>query len=181
MTNPAYKLAETEPETITKPELKLVFKQILELEDYQKLAHFVWVNQYLAHIPGSYSVYAMYKNGIAIATNSLCINEWLDAHNQPRRKPLHEYTVKQKMLFNRDDIQKIDNRTDEFNEYKRKPGRKIGEAVNSKHGNNVTKQIWELHQEGFSMRDISHALGCTVANVYYHVNKQRKRLDKAAD
>ena len=41
MTNPAYKLAETEPETITKPELKLVFKQIQELEDYQKLSHFV--------------------------------------------------------------------------------------------------------------------------------------------
>ena len=181
MTNPAYKLAETEPETITKPELKLVFKQILELEDYQKLAHFVWVKQYLAHIPGTYSVYAMYKDGIAIATNALCINEWLDTHNLPRRKPLHEQTVKRKLLFNRDDIDKIDNRTNEFEYTPRKPGRKKGEAIIGKHGERVAEQIWELHQDGHTPADISIAIGCTVANIYYHIHKQRKRLDKAAD
>ena len=181
MTTPAYKLAEKEPETITKPELKLVFKQILELEDYRKLAHFVWVKQIKAHIPGTYSVYAMYKDGIAIATNALCINEWLDAHNLPRRKPLHEYTVKQKMLFNRKDIAKIDNRSDEFTAYKRKPGRIPGEAVNSKHGLRVSEQIWELHQDGHTPADISVAIGCTVANIYYHIHKQRKRLDKVVD
>ena len=175
MANPAYKLVNAKPVKIKSAELKLLFKHQIDLEDYKRLAHFVWVEQIKTHIPGTYSVYAMYKDGIAIGTNALCINEWLDAHNQPRRKPLHEYTVKQKMLFNRDDIQKIDNRTDEFNEYKRKPGRKIGEAVNSKHGINATSQIWELHQEGFSMRDISYAIGCTVANVYYHINKQRKK------
>jgi hypothetical protein len=181
MTNPAYKLAETEPEKITKPELKLVFKKILEIEDYQKLTHFVWVKQYKAHIPGTYSVYAMYKNGIAIATNALCINAWLDAHNLPRKRPLNEYTVKQKMLFNRDDIDKIDNRTDEFTEYRRKPGRIPGALVNSKHGKDVAEQIWELHQEGFTPADISIAIGCTVANIYYHIRKQQKRLDKQSD
>lgn len=181
MTNPAYKLAKAEPVKIKSAELKLLFKHQLDIEDYKRLAQFVWVKQIKENIPGTYSVFAMYKNGIAIATNALCINEWLDTHNLPRRKPLHEYTVKQKMLFNRDDITKIDNRTDEFSEYKRKPGRKIGQAVNSKHGHNVTKQIWELHQEGFTPPDISHAIGCTVANVYYHINKQRKLLDKPVD
>ena len=48
MTTPAYKLAELEAEKIHKPELKLVFKQFLEVEDYQKLAHFVWVKKYNA-------------------------------------------------------------------------------------------------------------------------------------
>ena len=180
MTNPAYKLAETEPETITKPELKLVFKQILELEDYQKLSHFVWVNQYLAHIPGSYNVYAMYKNGIAIATNALCINEWLDAHNLPRRKPLHEQTVKRRMLFNRDDIERIDNRNSEFEYVPQKPGRKQGAVITSKHGEIVAEQIWELFQEGHVPGDIATAIGCTPANVYYHIKKIQKKLDKQA-
>lgn len=181
MTTSTYKLANAEPETINKSEIKLLFKHQIDLEDYQKLAHFVWVKQIKAHIPGTYSVYAMHENGIAVGTNALCINEWLDTHNLPRRRPLHEHTVKQKMLFNRDDIQKIDNRTDEFNVYKRKPGRKTGEAVNSKHGLKVAEQIWELHQEGHTPADISHAIGCTVANIYYHIHKQRKRLDKVVD
>jgi hypothetical protein len=181
MTNPAYKLAETEPETIHKPELKLVFKQILEIEDYQKLAHFVWVKQYKAQIPGSYSVYAMYKGGIAIATNALCINEWLDAHNLPRRKPLHEQTIKRRMLFNRDDIQKIDNRSSEFEYTPAKPGRKKGAVITSKHGEKVAEQIWELFQEGHIPGDIAQAIGCTPANVYYHIKKIQKKLDKKAD
>ena len=181
MTNPAYKLAETEPEKITRPELKLVFKKILELEDYQKLTHFIWVKQFKQQIPGTYSVYAMYKDGIAVATNSLCINEWLDAHNLPRRKPLHEQTIKRKLLFNRDDIAKIDNRTDEFQWTPKKPGRQPGAPVNGKHGKDVATQIWELHQDGHTPADISIAVGCTVANIYYHIRKQQKRLDKLAD
>jgi len=181
MTPQTYKLANAEPETITRPELKLVFKQILELEDYQKLTHFVWVKQYLEHIPGTYSVYAMYKNGIAVATNALCINEWLDAHNLPRRKPLHEQTIKRKLLFNRDDIAKIDNRTDKFEWSPRKPGRQPGAAVNGKHGKDIATQIWELHQDGHTPADISIAIGCTVANIYYHIRKEQKLLDKQAD
>jgi DNA-directed RNA polymerase specialized sigma24 family protein len=35
-----------------------------------------------------------------------------------------------------------------------------------------------LYQEGFTPADISIAIGCTAANVYYHIHKQRKRLDK---
>jgi hypothetical protein len=181
MTNPAYKLAETEPEKITRPELKLVFKKILELEDYQKLTHFIWVKQFKQQIPGTYSVYAMYKDGIAVATNSLCINEWLDAHNLPRRKPLHEQTIKRKLLFNRDDIAKIDNRTDKFEWSPKKPGRIKGQIVNGNLGKDVATQIWELHQDGHTPADISIAIGCTVANIYYHIRKQQKRLDKLAD
>ena len=41
MTTSTYKLANAEPETINKSEIKWLFKQILELEDYRKLAHFV--------------------------------------------------------------------------------------------------------------------------------------------
>ena len=181
MTNPAYKLAKAEPVKIKSAELKLLFKHQIDLEDYKRLAQFVWVKQYLAHIPGTYSVYAMYKNGIAIATNALCINEWLDAHNLPRRKPLHEQTVKRRMLFNRDDIERIDNRSSEFEYTPAKPGRKKGQVITGKHGLKVAEQIWELHQDGHSMRDISYAIGCTVANVYYHINKQRKLLDKTVD
>ena len=178
MTTPAYKLAELEAEKIHKPELKLVFKQFLEVEDYQKLAHFVWVKKYKTHIPGSYSVYAMYKGGIAIATNALCINEWLDAHNLPRRKPLHEQTVKRKMLFNRDDIERIDNRNSEFEYVPQKPGRKQGAVITSKHGEIVAEQIWELFQEGHILGDIAQAIGCTTANVYYHIKKKQKKVDK---
>ena len=181
MTPQTYKLANAEPETITRPELKLVFKQIIELEDYQKLTHFVWVKQYLEHIPGTYSVYAMYKNGIAVATNALCINEWLDAHNLPRRKPLHEQTIKRKLLFNRDDIDKIDNRSNEFEYIPRKPGRKKGAVITSKHGERVAEQIWELFQDGHVPGDIAQAIGCTPANVYYHIKKIQKKLDKKAD
>ena len=178
MTTSTYKLANAEPETINKSEIKWLFRQILDVEDYQKLTHFVWVKQIKEHIPGTYSVFAMHKNGIAIATNALCINQWLDKHNLPRRKPMSEYTVKQKMLFNREDVAKIDNRTDEFTEYRRKPGRIPGATINGKHGKDVAEQIWELHQEGFTPADISIAIGCTVANIYYHIHKQRKRLDK---
>ena len=181
MTNPAYKLAKTEPEKITKPELKLLFKKILEIEDYKRLTHFVWVKQYIEHIPGTYSVYAMYKNGIAVATNALCINEWLDAHNLPRRKPLHEETVKRKLMFNREDIAKIDNRSSEFQWSPKKPGRTPGAIINGKHGKDVASQIWELHQEGHTPADISIAIGCTVANIYYHIRKIQKKLDKQAD
>jgi hypothetical protein len=183
MTNPAYKLANAEPEQIKSAELKFLFKQQIELEDYQKLSHFIWVKQIKEHIPGTYSVYSMYKDGIAIGTNALCINAWLDTHNLPRKRPLSEYTVKQKMLFNREDVAKIDNRTDSTSVVlKRKPGRVQGKRYEeSRCGINVREQIWDLHQEGFTPADISHAIGCTPANVYYHINKERKRLDKLKD
>jgi hypothetical protein len=181
MTTSTYKLANAEPEPINKSEIKWLFKKILDVEDYQKLSHFVWVKQIKEHIPGTYSVFAMHENGIAIATNALCINQWLDAHNLPRRKPLHEETVKRKLMFNREDIQKIDNRSSEFQWSPKKPGRTPGAAINGKHGKDVASQIWDLHQEGHTPADISIAIGCTVANIYYHIRKQQKRLDKQSD
>lgn len=183
MTTPAYKLAETEPEKIHKSELKSIFKRELEHEVYQRLVHFVWVKKFKQHIPGTYSMYIMYKGGIAIATNALCINEWLDAHNLPRRKPLNETTVKRKLLFNRlDDIQRIDNRSSEFGYQKAKPGRKRGVNIErSKHGTAVARQIWELYQEGHNPGDIAIAIGCTPANVYYHIKRYQKILDKNKD
>ena len=84
------------------------------------------------------------------------------------------------MLFNRDDIERIDNRNSEFEYVPQKPGRKQGAVITSKHGEIVAEQIWELFQEGHVPGDIATAIGCTPANVYYHIKKIQKKLDKQA-
>ena len=168
-----------------KYDLKIIFKQFLDVDDYKKLAHFVYLDKpYKEEIPGTYSVYHMMPNGMAIATNALCINEWLRLHNLPVRQKINPYTIAQKLIFNNND-KRIDTRTETSVNLKNIPGRKPradlrssrdhNSAFNAPTGiSNITENVWQWYSAECSVGEIAEQLGCTVPNVYYHINKYKK-------
>jgi DNA-binding CsgD family transcriptional regulator len=187
----------------SKYDLKNIFKQYLDVDDYKKLSHFVYLDKpFKEDIPGTYSVYHMMPHGIAIATNALCINEWLRLHNLPVRSQKKPYTISQKLTFNNND-KRIDTRTEISVNLKNIPGRKPAtgsglrssrdhnSAFNAPTGiDNITENIWHWYSAECSVGEIAEQLGCTVPNVYYHINKYKKlnpnwktelELDKTQD
>ena len=105
-----------------KQKLRAMFQRVLDLEDYKKLTHFVFLHTaFKEEIPGTYCMYHMHKEGLAIATNALCINEWLKLHDMPVRPKINDYTVQRKLLHNQDE--RIDNRTEESVNMQNKRGR----------------------------------------------------------
>lgn len=152
----------------------MIFRRILDEEDYRKLAHFVFLNKpFKQEIPGTYSVYHMYETGIIIATNALCINEWLRLHGLPVRKPLSEYTVNKKIQNN--DSEAIDTRTPESVSMRnrRPPAPKIPVAADL---DNLTRNVWQWYHAGISAGEISKRINCTPANVYYYLKKYKKAV-----
>ena len=167
-----------------KYELRLIFKEVLDEADYKKLSHFVYLDKpYKKQIPGTYSVYHMMPHGIAIATNALCINEWLQLHGLPVRPQKAEYTIAQKMMFNNNDS-RIDTRTETSVNLKNnlKQGRpSVGSGNWTRPEADKLADIWNWYSAGIHVNDIAIKLGCTVANVYYHVNKYKKKTPNWKD
>lgn len=165
-----------------KYELRNLFKRQLAPDDYKKLTHFAWVKQIKAHLPGTYSMYIMHEGGIALATNAICINEWLNVHGQVKRRPVLQRTVDHKIRLNQDP--RIDNRTDEWSMIKkveRDPNTGLtiySPRKNLNPGENITELVWEMFENGVETGVIATTLGFTAPNIYYHIKKKRKELDK---
>ena len=156
-----------------KQRLKAMFQRVLDLEDYKKLTHFVFLHtEFKKEIPGTYCMYHMHKDGLAIATNALCINEWLKLHDMPVRPKINDYKVQRKLLHNQDE--RIDNRTEERVNMQNKRGRKPGIPNNFDPSADLTANIWSWHSAGLSSAKISRRLGVTPAAVYYHIKKYKK-------
>ena len=133
--------------------IKFIIKRTLVRADYQKLTHFVYLDRaFKENIPGSYSVYCMCVGGIAIATNALCINEWLKLHDLPVRAPIIDSVVEKKLTFNSG--LDIDTRTESSVAMRNKRGRKtsiefmprLGLEPNSpmseRNSTELTNNIW---------------------------------------
>lgn len=170
----------------SKYDLRVLFKAELSDEDYKKLSHFVFLNQrFKEPIPGTYSVYHMVPGGIAIATNALCINEWLKLHGLPVRPGKSQYTIEQKILFNGND-KRIDTRTPLSTSMVNKRGRPAkvegpGSGNWEREAPEIQLDIWNWYSAGIHVNDIAQRLGCTVPNVYYHINKYKKANPKWKD
>ncbi len=155
--------------TPSKKQMRLVFKRILDEADYTKLAHFVFLDKpFKEQIPGTYSVYHMVEGGVIIATNALCINEWLRLHDLPVRKELSEYTVSKKIKNNR--TLDIDTRTaNSVGMRNRSPDNAVPEACS------VTKNVWQWYNAGIGASEISRRLNCSPGNVFYYIRNTKKQ------
>ena len=116
----------------------------------------------------------MYKGGLAIATNALCINEWLTLHKLPTKEPLSHFTCTHRI--NANEGMDIDNRTPEWS--KEPPPLKIPVFKMPVHSE-IRETIWDLYtNQNCSTTQIARALGFTTPNIYYHINMKKKELDK---
>jgi hypothetical protein len=120
----------------------------------------------------------MCDTGLAIATNSICINDWLIQHDLPTRRPLSEYRIEMKQKLNGKD--NIDNRTEEAKaDAKNALTNRIASGVKSRYGNGpvelsgLTMSIYELYESGVTPAAIARLLHCTPANAHYHVRKAK--------
>ena len=155
-------------------DVKRVLKRNIEPEIYRKFSHFVYLTTPIIEpIPGPYSMYYMYKDGLAIATNALCINEWLTLHNLPTRRPFAQFTIDHRIKANIG--MDIDNRTPEWTGTNRPPP--VPRMPIIKHSE-IRETVWDLYtNQNFSTTDIARALDCTLPNIYYHIKKKQKELD----
>lgn len=161
----------------TKFELRSLFKRHIDQEEYRLLTHFVYVKKIKEPIPGTWSMYIYQGDHIAVATNALCINEWCQKHNLPRRRPFTEKHAQMKIRVNGTD--KIDNRTDKWTWG---PARKDGAAYtprkNLNPGENIRELVWDLYvHENLTATEISHRLGFTAPNIYYHLKRKQLEID----
>ena len=163
------------PQKVSLTELKRVLKAGIEPEIYRKFSHFVYLTIPMRErIPGPYSIYYMYKGGLAIATNALCINEWLTLHKLPTKEPLSHFTCTHRI--NANEGMDIDNRTPEWS--KEPPPLKIPVFKMPVHSE-IRETIWDLYtNQNCSTTQIARALGFTTPNIYYHINMKKKELDK---
>ena len=158
-------------------DVKRVLKRNIEPEIYRKFSHFVYLTTPMIEpIPGPYSMYYMYKDGLAVATNALCINEWLTLHNLPTRRPFAQFTIDHRIKANIG--MDIDNRTPEWTGAAKPP--KPPKMIIIKHSK-IRETIWDLYSnQNISTGEIARALDCTRPNVYYHIKKKQKELDTTA-
>ena len=176
-----------QPKTLQTFELRTLFKTALQVKDfkdngslsYRKLNHFVWVKQLKEQIPGTNSLYIFYKNGIAVATNAICINEWLDAHDLPRRREANITTIEQKIRANNGDTS-IDNRTPEsvIQRGLRKSRLAYAKRIKTLPRENMGEEMWKMYDEGITIAEIARAFDVTPPAVHYHINKKLKKVDK---
>jgi hypothetical protein len=154
-------------------EIKRVLKADIEPEIYRKFSHFVYLTIPLREsIPGSYSIYYMYKGGLAIATNALCINEWLTLHNLPTKRPLSHFTCTHRIKANIP--MEIDNRTKEWTKELPPP---VIPVFKIKEDSKMSDTVWDLYNnQNCSTKQIAKVLNFTVPNVYYHLKKKRKQM-----
>lgn len=164
-----------------KYELRFLFKQHIDQESYRKLTHFVWVKKIKSNIPGTWTMYIMHNNGIAIATNSVCINEWCHEHDLPRIRPLTQKSVDAKIRLNGTD--KIDNRTEKWSSIltpKRRfgVGSKVGKSVITGSIDDIREKVWDMYvNQEMAAYEIARVVGCTPPNVYYHLRKKQEELE----
>jgi len=174
--------------TLQKFELRALFKKALEVKDfndtgsvtYRKLTHFVWVKKLKEQIPGTLSLYMFVNNGILIATNSICINEWLDVHDLPRRREFNITTIEQKIKVNNGDTT-IDNRTPQsvVQTGLRKSRIAYANRIKGLPGQNMREEIWKMYADGLTVVDIARIFDVTAPAVHYHINKKQKEVDKS--
>lgn len=155
--------------------LKRVLKKGIEPEIYRKFSHFVYLTIPMREpIPGPYSIYYMHNGGIVVATNALCINEWLTLHNMPTKEPLSHFTCNHRIKAN--EGMDIDNRTPEWTKSLPPP---LLPKVNINVHSKVRETVWDLYtNQNVSTKQIALMLGFTIPNIYYHIHKKQKELDK---
>jgi len=158
----------------SKYEMRLIFKRVLDEADYRKLAHFVFLDKpFKENIPGTYSVYHMVEDGVIIATNAVCINQWLRLHGLLVRPALSEATVGYKIQANGTDA--IDTRTPESVEMRnRAKPRGRRPKVLTAEIDQITANVWNWYTAGVGAGEISKRISCTPANVYYYLKKYKK-------
>jgi len=165
--------------------IKFIIKRAIAKVDYQKLTHFVYLDKpFKQNIPGSYSIYCMCEGGVAIATNALCINEWLACHNLPVRAPIIDSVVEKKLIANTG--LDIDTRTESSVAMRNKRGRKssiellprLSTEYNSpmslRGDMELTENIWAWWSSGVGTTKLAERLNCTVPAIYYHLKKYKK-------
>jgi len=167
--------------------IRNIFKATVDIEDYRKLTYFEWVKELKVEMPGTRHMYIMYDGGIACCTNALCINEWLVAHNQRTRRPMSNAQVEYKISVN--EGSNIDNRSSEWtaklpslDDKRIGPKNPAGGWNKRSHPNSVNElreTIWYMFADQHkSPGEIAEELGYTPPNIYYHIKKMQKMLDK---
>lgn len=162
-----------------KTSMRPVFKAVLDPEEYKKYTHFVYIKHLKQQLPGTQVLYLMHKNGIACATNALCINDWLVLHELPPRAAMSEYWCNLKININ--GTTKIDNRSEKW------MGQKDLDMIDQAEGRGGNRMLnpivdseraWELYSQGWNCIKIAKHYGVTPAAIYYHIKKMEKRLTK---
>ena len=164
-----------------KTSMRPVFKAVLDPEEYKKYTHFVYIKHLKQQLPGTQVLYLMHRNGIACATNALCINDWLVIHELPPRSAMSPYWCNLKIKINGTD--KIDNRSERW---MNETDLDSGELAEGRGGNRQlnpivdSKAAYELHHnDGWSYAKIAKKYGVTAPAIYYHIKKIEKQLDNA--
>jgi len=151
-----------------KSALRNAFRANIDYDDMQKLCHFAWVKKIKEHPPGTYVVYHFYQGGIAVATNALNINHWLEVHGQKPRPPVNPLYVEKVMKRNNYD-KKIDNRNSW--KYKKK-------VVKTLPPTEMQRDIWDKFTNyNFTASELATAYNMTVPGVYYHVKMYRRKTE----
>lgn len=163
-----------------KTSMRPVFKAVLDPEEYKRYTQFAYIKQLKAQMPGSQVLYLWHKNGIACATNALCINDWLVLHDLEPREQITDYIANIKININGSN--KIDNRSAKWADYKTKVWEKTENYQVGPGRGEVSKTkdptlIWNMYTvRGMSVDQIAQALEVTPPAIYYHLKKFKKTL-----
>jgi DNA-binding CsgD family transcriptional regulator len=115
-------------------------------------------------------MYIMHNNGIAIATNAICINKFLVNHDLPKKRAMTEKHVQMKIRVNGTD--KIDNRTKKWTYYKIKK-RTYAPRTAPTPGEELRELVWKMYVEDLkTAAEIASELGFSPPNIYYHLRKK---------
>lgn len=161
--------------------LPSIFRNAMEFENYRYLVHFVIVQKVLEPIPGTISFYIMTDRGVAVGTNALCINQWLELHGLRRRAPVTELRIKHKLAYHPDAL--LDNRTPESIQYIQITQR-VHTTVNTKEGMTIspdTIKIWRMITDGMTTKEIAAEMGVPNMNIYYHMRRMEAVSQETID
>tara|TARA_R110000824_G_scaffold277168_1_gene465440 strand:- start:1361 stop:1888 length:528 start_codon:yes stop_codon:yes gene_type:complete len=166
----------------TKIAIRNIIKANCDEEEYKKLTYFEWVKHLKTEMPGTWHLYIWLEDGIACATNALCINEWLDLHGQGQKAPMADKVVNYKIEQNAP--HNIDNRTEQWTKKesqltKRSYDRGNRDTIDPK---SLTSTIYNMYyNEKLNLKEIANIMDFTVPNIHYHIKKHKKLLNKQKD
>lgn len=149
------------PQNYSIDRIKGAFNRALTKDKYNKLVHFVMINQLLEECPGRYVCYRFYHNGIAVATSEPDINDWLELHGMS--------SVETKYLVDTEGKKVAQIRKNGFTKVK-------FASIEGQHSHQIQDEIMRCLDAGETITSIAKQLGCTSANICYHRNKYRKRM-----
>lgn len=149
------------PQNYSIDRIKGAFNRALTKDKYNKLVHFVMINQLLEECPGRYVCYRFYHNGIAVATSEPDINDWLELHGMS--------SVETKHLVDTEGKKVAQTRKNGFTKVK-------FNSIEGQHSHQIQDEIMRCLDAGETVKSIAKQLGCTSANICYHRNKYRKRM-----